>query len=652
MDTSPKLTPDRIVYDLVSAGEPQLSPDGSTIVYSRAQAERGRLKPSSHLWLIDRDGGNPRQLTTAGTRNGVARWSPDGAWVAYVSDADGDSGLYVTSPAGDTHLLISKHRPGVGEIAWSPDGRHIAYVAAYDPDNPSEAKPADDAPPPVRVVRRVDYKQENRGFLNDVRQQVWVVEAATGERRRLTAELLDHGVPTWSPDGTRLAVKISTRNGMTSQLALIDVASGESSRVGFSSGQVTTWAWSPDGRSILFSGDPDSTWQTDWFLLDVDRDEVRRLTDDLECLPDGGFPTVALPAQPVWLDANAALFSAFHRGASALYRLQVSSGALEKLVQLDGQHGGLSTDADHRYVVQSRSAPDGAGEAAVIDAATGEVTVVTTHNAALFAEAPLGRTEAFEIERGGLTFGGWLLYPPDFDATKRAQYPLVLDIHGGPNAHHGPGFNANQQAMAQAGMVVLFINPRGSSSYGRDFTMRVGHDWAGEDLLDQYAALDAVVARGFVDPDRLGVYGYSYGGYMTSWIIGSTHRFKAAVIGAPVVDLTSFYGTSDIGHTFGPRQIGGKPWESPEEYRKRSPLTMLHTARTPTLIVHGEADDRCPIGQGEQCFMALMEAGCEVEFARYPGEAHAMLRTGLPAHRLDYLERVSAWFVRHLGGPA
>ena len=376
MDMSRRLTPDRIVYDLVSAGEPQLSPDGNTIVYSRAQAERDRPKPVSHLWLIDRDGGNPRPLTTAGTRNGVARWSPDGGWLAYVSDADGDNGLYVVPMTGGTPLLISKHRPTVGEIAWSPDGKHIAYVAAYDPDNPDEDKPADDAPPPVRVVRRIDYKQENRGFLNDVRQQVWVVEVATGERRRLTGELLDHGVPVWSPDGTHLAVKISTRNGMTSQLALIDVASGESSRVGFSGGQVSTWAWSPDGHQILFSGDPDSTWQTDWFLLDVDRDEVRRLTDDLECLPDGGFPTVALPSQPVALDENNALFHAFHQGASALYRLHVPSGGVEKIVQLDGQHGGLSVDADRRYVVQSRSAADGTGEVSVVDLATGEAAQV------------------------------------------------------------------------------------------------------------------------------------------------------------------------------------------------------------------------------------------------------------------------------------
>jgi len=162
------------------------------------------------------------------------------------------------------------------------------------------------------------------------------------------------------------------------------------------------------------------------------------------------------------------------------------------------------------------------------------------------------------------------------------------------------------------------------------------------------AFLDKICSRPYIDGDRIGVYGYSYGGYMTSWIVGHTDRFKAAVIGAPVVDLVSFYGTADIGHTFGPLQVGGTPWDCPEEYRARSPLTNLHKATTPSLIVHGEADDRVPIGQGEQCFMALKHAGCVTEFVRYPGEAHAMLRTGLPAHRHDYHSRVVAWFETYL----
>jgi dipeptidyl aminopeptidase/acylaminoacyl peptidase len=243
------------------------------------------------------------------------------------------------------------------------------------------------------------------------------------------------------------------------------------------------------------------------------------------------------------------------------------------------------------------------------------------------------------------------LLEPNGGEVAPDRYPLVLDIHGGPNSFYGYDFNAIRQALAAAGFAVLYCNPRGSGSYGRAFTQAVTGDWAGEDYLDLIAVVDAAVAdeRFQVDPNRLGVYGYSYGGYMTSWIIGHTDRFTAAVIGAPVVDLVSFYGTSDIGHLFGPKQIGGTPWTNFDEYVERSPITYLHKATTPSLIIHGEADDRCPIGQGEQCFVALLENGCEVEFVRYPGGAHTLLRTGFPAHREDVLARITGWFGAHLG---
>jgi dipeptidyl aminopeptidase/acylaminoacyl peptidase len=258
------------------------------------------------------------------------------------------------------------------------------------------------------------------------------------------------------------------------------------------------------------------------------------------------------------------------------------------------------------------------------------------------------------VQRNGEAIEAWVLRPHGWTPDGATSFPYVLDIHGGPNGHYGYGFNAVQQALAGAGIGVIFSNPRGSSSYGRAFTQAVTGDWAGEDYLDLMAVLDAAVANPElrIDPERLGVWGYSYGGFMTSWIVGHNQRFKAAVIGAPVVDLVSFYGTSDIGHTFGPKQIGGTPWTNGAEYIKRSPLTALHTARTPALIVHGEADDRCPISQGEQCFATLLEAGCEVEFVRYPGGAHTLLRIGYPAHREDVLNRIVGWFSGHLGHPA
>ena len=227
---------------------------------------------------------------------------------------------------------------------------------------------------------------------------------------------------------------------------------------------------------------------------------------------------------------------------------------------------------------------------------------------------------------------------------------MVLDVHGGPHGYYGYGFNAVQQALAAQGFLVVFSNPRGSGSYGRDFAHRVRFDWGGEDYLDLMAVIDSVLERPYADANRTGICGYSYGGYMTAWTIGHTQRFQAAVCGAPCFDLESMYGTSDISHAWGRHQWGGTPHEASEAYAAHSPSTFAHRATTPTLIMQGEADERCPIGQGEQMFVALKQAGCEVEFARYPGGSHAMLRVGPPSHRADFISRVVGWFEDHLGG--
>jgi len=250
------------------------------------------------------------------------------------------------------------------------------------------------------------------------------------------------------------------------------------------------------------------------------------------------------------------------------------------------------------------------------------------------------------VRRGEFTIEAWLLKPPDFDPTKR--YPVVLDVHGGPNGFYGYGFLNVQQCLATNGFLVVYSNPRGSSSYGRHFTQQVSGDWGGEDFRDLMAVVDAVLERPYADPERTGIFGYSYGGYMTSWTIGQTDRFKAAVCGAPCFDLESMYGTSDISHHFGELQWGGPPHDKTAWYAAHSPSTYAHRAKTPTLLVHGEADERCPIGQGEQMFVALKKAGCEVEFVRYPGGSHSFTNTGPLEHRHDYLSRVLGWFKGHL----
>lgn len=643
-----RLTPHDIVYGLIGTGDPQMAPDGSGIVWVRSQAIEGKLRSESHLWIANGDGSNPRQLTGAGTANHTPRWSPDSTTIAFVSTRDGKPGIYTITPGGGEARRRHIHPTSPGELAWSPDGSSIAFVAHFDPANPENEPLPADTPAPVRVVRRVDYKQENRGFLNDARNAVWILDLSTDQATHLTQDLTDHLAPVWSPDGKTIATRITTTNGMTSQLALTDVASGERvALVGPADGSAGTWVFGRDGMSLFYSGEESKQWQADWFRYDISSGTTTAITTDLTVAVDAGFPTVALPAQPAWSSDNELIYHAASHGQSGVYKVDVETGETSCVLEWNAVHGGFCVDASARKLVQGRTTSASFGEIVLVDLETGAETIVDSPNREAFPTDRYPTIEKITLNRAGFDIEGWLLFPAGFDPS--TKWPLVLDIHGGPNSHYGPGFTIVQQALAGAGNIVLFTNPRGSTSYGREYTQGVIGDWAGEDYNDQMALIDLVSERAYVDSDRLGVYGYSYGGVMTSWIVGHTDRFKAAVIGAPVVDIVSFYGTADIGHMFAPLQVGGTPWENPDEYRKRSSLTYLHKATTPSLIVHGEQDDRVPIGQGEQAFMTLKQAGCEVEFVRYVGQAHAMLRTGPAAYKLDYLERVTAWFAKYLG---
>jgi dipeptidyl aminopeptidase/acylaminoacyl peptidase len=642
------LSPRALVYETVSAGDPQLSPDGTRVVYSLASASRDLDRATSQVWLSNLDGSEPRRLSWAGDRNREARWSPDGRHIAFVSDRLKDSsGLFVLPADGPGEAReLTHHRRSIGQLAWSPDGRSIAYTTTFDPHNPDEEPQPEGRAPNVRVTRRLDYKQDNRGWVNDVRSQVFVVDLTSGERRMLTHEPDDVTYPQWSPDGRALAARISVDNGIHAYLGLIDARSGQTRRIGPEEGNVGVWAWSPRGDRVLFAGSSDPSPGADFFLYDLERDAIRRLTWDLACAPDVGYPGVLGPSQPVWLDDSRVVFHALRAGSSAFYTFDVQTVALEREYDTRSISAGFCMDAAHRYIAQAHSSLDSLGEVAVYDRQSAHQTIITRHNVGLLEAAPPASWERFDVDRNGAVVEAWLLKPPGFDPQK--QYPLVLDVHGGPHGFHGYGFNAVQQVLASHGFLVVYSNPRGSGSYGREFAEQVRCDWGGEDYLDLMAVVDAALERPYVDANRTGIWGYSYGGFMTAWTIGHTQRFKAAVCGAPCFDLESMYGTSDISHAWGPIQWGGKPHEASEAFVAHSPSTFAHRATTPTLIVQGEADERCPIGQGEQMFVALKQAGCDVEFARYPGGSHAMLRVGPPSHRADLLERILGWFTEHL----
>ena len=639
-------SPRALVHELRAAAEPQVSPAGDRIVYALSRSAPGRDRPEVQLWTCAIDGSEARPLTDAGHRDLHPRWSPDGRRVAFTSDRAGGTAIFLVPAGGGEPAELTRHPRPIDWLAWSPDGERLAYVTTFDPELPDGDEPAG-GPPRVRVTRRLDYKQDVRGYLADRRSQLHVVEVATGERRMLTRAPVDHNHPAWSPDGRRIAVQVVEQVIVRSHLELVDARDGSIRRVHVAdAGGVTLFAWSPDGGRLFIAGEPVRSGQTDCYVYDVAGETLRRLTDDLSVLPDAGAPSVMPPSMPVWIDDRQVLVHAFRAGASGLYRVDVETGDVRALTDWRAHHAGMSASADARWVAQSHSSLESTGEVVVFDRQSGATRLVTSHNQDVLRERSPAAWERFTIRRGDLDVEAWLLFPPDFDAARR--HPVVLDIHGGPQSHHGYQFNLVQQCLTGHGFLVAGANPRGSSSYGREFTTRVHRDWGGEDYLDLMAVVDAVLERPYADPDRVGVYGYSYGGYMTSWILGQTDRFRAAVCGAPCFDLVSMYGTSDISPFWGPIQWGAAPHEDPDWYREHSPSTFAHRARTPTLILHGEDDERCPIGQGEEMFTALSQAGCEVEFVRYPGGSHLFPRLGPAAHREDFLARIVAWFQDHL----
>jgi dipeptidyl aminopeptidase/acylaminoacyl peptidase len=636
------LTGKDLVYGFKSATDPQISPDGRWIVYGVTETNAETHKRTSHLWISRLDGSEARQLTSAGEQNGSARWSPDGRSLAFTSDRDGKQALYLLSfDGGDPRKLVT-HPHGIGTVSWSPDGATLAYTGTVDPERADDDEPDEHEPAPVRFTNRLDYKYDGRGYLGDRRGQIFLYDLEADEERRLTTDPDEYISPRWSPDGRRLAAMQSAADVGLLRLTVIDAATGESRFGPFGGIAPEAWVWSADSNRVLYSIQLDGRVQSQFVSFDAVSGEITPVTTDLDILPPFD------PAHPQWLDdrGRQLLMPIISRASSALAVLDVETGAVSEEVRWDAEHDWFSTDPAGRFVAQVRQAFNTKDEVVIHDRETGATRQLTHLNDGKLAELPGMDHERFSIERNGHIIDTWLFKPAGFDPGK--QYPLVIDIHGGPAWWWGFRFEYLHRLLTSRDILVLVANPRGSMTYGGEFAQAVITDWGGEDYLDLMAVVDEAVSLPYVDAERTGVYGYSYGGFMTSWIIGHTDRFKAAVIGAPVSDLISFFGTSDIGPIWGPIQFGGTPWDQRDWYLEHSPVTHLHKATTPSLILVSEGDDRCPIGQAEQVFATLKKVGVEAEFVRYPGGHHGFAWVGHPLYMADFHDRICNWFEQRL----
>jgi dipeptidyl aminopeptidase/acylaminoacyl peptidase len=726
------------LYAIQFLSRPRIAPDGRRVAFVVTTIDEGKHEYRSSIRVAPIGGGEAMRFT-GGTANAHSPcWSPDGRWLAFVTDREGElTGKnaqeqkeqgqgkgqiwLIPSDGGEAHQLTFMPH-GASNPTWSPDSKRIVFSAAVGPldEETGDGKTL----PKVRVIDRLLYRLDGVGFTYERRQHLFLVDASGGEPKQLTDGDWDDKDPTWSQDGMHIAFTssraedrwrlpcpdiyiLSIENGLTGELRCLT----DGMRSCFSP------SWSPDGKTIAFLAKPKlrSGNHNELFTIDVlaPHAEPQCLTGEFEggCSDwtNSDMTNEQMMPAPIWsMDCQTLYILAVQRGSTRVYAVDREGAGKQPPTLTPGNMHVLDFSIDlsrstaailienpthvaeifvgptsthdeldphplgrQRATIKAHSSTeyqDGASALHTVPQTASqhphsprpyarnispermesrELRRLTSFNGTLFDELELATPEYMPYTGvDGWPMDGWIIKPRGFDASKK--YPLILEIHGGPNTQYGYGFMHEMQVLAAAGYVVLFTNPRGSLGYGRDFALAVRGEWAVKDSLDIMAGVDAVIEKGYIDEQRLGIIGGSYGGFMTSWLIGHTDRFKAAVADRSVIDRFSFFGSSDIGWDFTDDDMEVTPWDDPERYMRMSPITYIKNIHTPVLIIHSESDLRCNIEQSEQLFAALKYLGRETLFVRFEGQSHGLSRGGHPRLRLERLRHIRAWFEKYL----
>ena len=640
--------------ELEGVADPQISPDGTKVLYTREWVDRMEDRWRSDIWIVDADGTRNRFLVGGSS----PRWSPDGTRFAYLDDGEPKgTQIFVRWLDAPEATQVTRVVEAPSEIRWSPDGRSIAFVMRTEPEEgwkidmpkPPEGASWTEAP---RVVKGVYFRQDRRGFMEQGFRHLFVVDAGGGTPRQLTEGPwnvgarpmgLDYGVGfDWTPDGRTIVFDglvpeddpvLAYRR---SHIYALDVARREVRRLTFHDGPWSGPVVSPDGKRVAFTGYPwtGQTYRVDeLYVIGIDGSDMASLTPSLD----------RSPSDLHWApDSRGVYFTADDRGSSNVH-----------LAALDGTVRQLSEGA---HMLSLSSLSEAGLAAGTLRSAHEPEDVVsyrlpgkalpnrlTRVNEDLLAGIALGDVEEIWYDSAdGTKIQGWLVKPPDFDPER--TWPLILHIHGGPHAMYNVGFNFSFQQLAAAGYLVLYTNPRGSTGYGTDFGNAIDNAYPSVDYDDLMAGVDAVVARGWVDTERMYVTGVSGGGVLSSWSIGHTDRFAAAAVRAPVINWLSFAGTTDI-TDWGYHRYEPRPWVDPTPWLEHSPLMHVGKVTTPTLLMTGELDLRTPMGQTEEYFQALNAVGVETVLVRFNGEYHG---TGSkPSNFMRTQLYLIDWFKNH-----
>ena len=641
------------VYLLRTVSDPEVSPDGKFAAYVVSWNDKDTDETYTTLYRASLNGQSPARRFTWGKSDHSPRWSPDGRFLAFVSKRGENNQLFLAPLDGGEPFQVTHNKFGVSQPSWSPDGKQMAYAARVGNFKDIKERSAVEKAAP-RVIRDLRYKFDGIGFFDERRLHIFTLDIESGREKQVTDGDWNDGQPSWSPDGEFITF-VSDRQRDRHQrhwrtdVWVVPKAGGRARKLTRSKGGASSPMYSPDGRFIAFIGlersETDTARNPHLMIVPAKGGEDPRSVSAAIDRPVVGFPVPMAGRTFAWQpDGRKLVFLAADRGAVALYRADLSDGSVEKVLGGDRQIEGLSLSPSGRQIAFTAVWISDPGEVYSIglDGKTKEQNL-SRANDEMYGSIELARPRRMKYKaRDGLEIEAFILYPPNYKKGKPS--PTVLEIHGGPHSLHPHVMSfLTFQAMAAAGYVVLLPNPRGSGSYGEVFSLACVGDWGGQDFMDLMSGVDELVKRGIADPDRLYVSGYSYGGFMTTWTIGHTTRFRAAVIGAPVADHVSMFGTSDIPR-FTAYEMEGMPFDNPDLYRQRSPVTYLPDVQTPVLLTHNEGDLRCPIGQSEEIFQGLKMLGKEVEFIRYPGGSHV---SRPPSQRVDRTRRIIEWFAGH-----
>ncbi len=662
------------LYHLQLISDCQVSPNGEHILFCLHRVDRETEKKYANLWIVRTDGSEPWQLTYGDHVDSHPRWSPDGRAVAFLSDRNDEkqSQIYILPFSAGEARPLTQLQGEFESFAWSPDGSRLLCQFRKKDQQALERekdKLAREKGIVARHITRVHFKEDEFGYLPSERWHIWIVDTDTGQASQITdGHFYDEQAPCWSPDGRQIAF-LSNRSPDPDLdpeaidlfiLPVDDVPLPENAwrKLDTPLGYKILPTFSPDGRWLAYLGTEGrgNWWQNqNLWVVPCDRSgKARNLTGHYDIYVGNGTlgdiadrPT----AHPVWSpDSQRLYFQLARHGSTTLHAISLAEGLLQPVMANEGVVGTFTIDGSGQKIAFLFGDFANPGDIWLQDLVKGNAQQLTRLNESILAGLALGG----EIEEiwfdgpDGNPLQGWILKPPDFDPAGR--YPSILEIHGGPWLQYGSTFMYEFYFFAAHRYVVYFCNPRGGQGYGEAHSRSIHDNWGSTDFADLMAWADFMAQQPYIDPNRMGVTGGSYGGYMTAWIIGHTDRFKAAVAQRVVSNMISMWGSSDYNWEF-EQEFGGKPpWENAENFWRQSPLAHIGAAKTPTLVIHSEQDLRCDLEQGLQLFVALKYLGVEAELVLFPEEPHGLSRTGRTDRRVARLEHMLRWFDRYLKG--